>query len=240
MGFSPTPEQLYEYLQRLERMITEVSRTSMSSAVIVDGGLVVRGDGAVLMETASGVRMFYIGNLVGPDSNIFSGTVLRRGDNTPMFYTTTVPGDPTAFTFAWLDQNNNIAFADDNAGDGIRRPWLSVPVQNILGSSLPATSNAGYIGVQGTGQFLKQQPKIRVQALLISNGGGAGNARFTINGAPTGSVVPIAVGQFAYTAQQTLTLPGAISDFMRVEMELQLTNGVGTVGGSFNCTQRES
>ena len=231
---------LAAYLNRQAKKAAERARHTLYAAVISRGGLRIQDGGELAVVTGTGVAMFFLGQLVS-GSVPFRGMVMRREDGSPFFYTNVADDDPNKVFFAWPDRSGNILFSDDaSSGVGLARPWLSQPVINVLSSSIPMTSAASWVATQGTGQFVKQQPKAEVEALLRSESGATGQARFTVNGAPVGDVMEIGANAFAWQAIQTLTLPGGYDSRVRVELQVQRTNAVGTVGGVFRCSQRQS
>lgn len=236
---TPSVDVLDE-LDKLRRRISELERQTLRNVVIPEGGLRLRGGGQFVAETPTGVEMFYLGELhVGAED--FRGIWMKREDGSFMFYNGLADGDPNKVFFAWLDRAGNILVSDDgSSGQGLARPWLMMPTVNVIGTSIPTTTSAAFVSTQSTGWVIKQQPKCDVQALLLSNGGGTGNARFTINGTPTGPVLPIAAGAFAWSSIHTLTLPGTYNSYVRVELQVQLTNGTGSVGGVLIATQRQT
>jgi hypothetical protein len=164
---------------------------------------------------------------------------LRRDDGTAAIELGTT-GSGDQFWAGW-DRAANVVLSDDAAaGQGLARPWLPHPVINVLSTEIPTTSSATYIAMQSSGQVIKQQPYAELEALVLSTGGGIGNARFTCNGSPIGSVMPVTSGLFAWQAIQTVALPGNYNDRVRLELEVQRTNGAGAVGGVFRCSMRQT
>jgi hypothetical protein len=239
-GQVPSTDYL-DYIRKLEQRISTLENgRTLRNVVIPEGGLQIRGGGELRVDTEDGVQMFLLGRLIS-GSTPFRGFILRRENGSFLFYTNIVGGDPDKVFFAWLDNQGNILFSDDGvSGGGIAKPWLSMPTVPVLSSSIPVTTGATWVSVYSTGWILKQQPAIEVQALLYSTGGGVGEARYTINGNPVGAVMSIASGAFAWSSISPFTLPGAISSYVRVELQVQRTNGAGSVGGVLVATQRQS
>lgn len=220
--------------------IKEQVRKTLYSAVISAGGLLVKDGGEVKVEVAPGVVMFYLGPLISGGVPL-RGIVLARENGQQMFANGVSGGDPNKVFFAWKDNAQNILFSDDAAsGVGISRPWLSMPSVPVAAASVPITTSGTFLSVYSTGYILKAQPNVEVQALLLSNGGGIGEARFTINGTQVGSAVAIASGDFAWTGLINLASPVAYGSYQRVELQVRRTNGAGSVGGVLIASQRSS
>lgn len=236
----PQSDDLASRIVELERKISELSRSTLENVVVARGGIRLKGGGEFVAETPDGVAMFYLGELV---SGVipFRGMVMRREDGSAMFYTNIADNDPDKVFFSWSDRTGNILISDDaSSGVGLARPWIPQAAINVLSSSIPMTSATTWVSTQSTGQFVRQQPKVEVEALLRSESGATGEARFVVNGVATGNVMTVAANEFAWQSIQTLALPGGYDSRVRVELQVQRTNGVGTIGGVFRCSQRQS
>jgi hypothetical protein len=231
---------LADVLNRKFQEAKEQLRRTLFGAVISRGGLVVQDNGEVSVRTEDGVEMFFLGQLF-TGGTPYRGIWMKREDASFMFYNGISDDDPSKVFFAWADRSNNILVSDDaESGVGLARPWIPMPTVPVLSTMIPTTSSGTYTSIYSTGWVLKQQPSCEVQALLLSSGGGIGNAQFTINGTPAGSAIPIASGAFGWSALQQLTLPGPLNGYVRVELQVQRTNAAGTVGGVLVATQRQS
>lgn len=221
--------------------LNEDQRKTLYSAIISSGGLSVQGGGFIKSLLENGVSPFYVGRLVYGDPPVsYDGIIMRRPDGSPIFYTFPVNGDPDQIAWRFTDHLNNELFSSDVLTGGLAKPWIPMPTINVTAAAIPMTTSSSYIAVQSTGFVAKQQPYVRVRALLRSDTGGVGSARFTVNGTPDGTTVPIASGDFGWTTTQVLALPGEFFDDVRVELEVIRTNGVGSVGGSLVVSQRQS
>lgn len=237
----PTPSQDFlEEIYQLKRQIAELERRTLRNVVIPEGGVRIINDGELIVETDSGAQMFYLGPLVAGGVP-FRGVMLQRENGTKMFVNGVSGGDPNKIFFAWIDNAGNTLFSDDAAsGTGIARPWLSMPSVPVLNTAIPVTTSGTFASVYSTGWILKMQPNVEVQALLYSTGGGVGEARYTINGSQVGSTVAINNGDFTWTSLTSLTSPGNIFTYIRVELQVRRTNGAGSVGGVLVASQRQS
>ncbi|MFC6094727.1 hypothetical protein [Saccharothrix lopnurensis] len=221
---------------RVERTLRAVrDRVGNISAYIGEGGLTVGGGGEFTVRHENGNWLFHVGR--GSQGNYF--LTIRRDNGAAAFEIgTTETGQQ--FWAGW-DGSGNVAIADDaKSGQGLARPWLPQGTINVLSTSIPLTSATSWIATQSTGQMLKQQPYAEVEALLLSTGGGVGEARFTINGTPAGNVMPIGAGSFAWQTIQTFALPGSVNSRATIDLQVQRTNAAGSIGGVFRCTQRQS
>lgn len=226
--------------QLLER-ISENERKTLYSAVISSGGLTVQDGGSIQLRLANGVSIFYAGLLtIGDPPVVYNGIIMRRPDGTPIFYTFPIGTDPDVIAYRFVDRDNKEIFADDAATGGLARPWIPLAGVPVISTAIPMTTTAGFITVWSTGATAKQQPFVELAALLRSDTGGIGNARFVINATPVGVSMPIAAGAFAWQATQVIALPGEFYDDVTIELDVQRTNGVGSVGGVFKGSQRQT
>lgn len=228
--------QLGDILRQIYNRLSEAERKTLYSAVISSGGLTIQDGGAFRSVLPNGVITFYVGPLIFGGVN-YNGIIMRRADGTPLFYTFPINDDPDTIAWRFLDHLGNELIASDAATGGLARPWIPLTGVPVLSSAIPMTSSASYVSTWSTGSAPKQQPYAELQALIRSESGGVGTARFTINGTPVGATMPIAPNDFAWQAIQTLALPGEFFDYVVVELEVLRSNGVGTVGGVMRGSQ---
>lgn len=241
-GVAPTvPASIEAMFRQVWDRMSESDRKTLYSASISQGGLTVQDGGALRLRLPDGVDVFYVGPLTfGAPPVVYNGIIMRRPDGSPIFYTFPVNGDVNAIAWRLLDQDGREIVSSDALTGGLARPWIPLSGFPVLASYIPSTANAGYVATWSTGTVVKMQPYIEVSALIRSDSGGIGNARFTINGSAAGSTMPIASGAFAWQSTQVLALPGDLYDYVTVELEVQRTNAVGSVGGVFRGTQRQT
>lgn len=239
-GPPPQPNDRLEHeIKSLWSTVRELARKTLYRAVISAGGLLIRDGGEFEVQTENGTPMFFLGKLNAGGTD-YRGIRLKRENGTDMFYNGLVASDANKVYFAWLDRDGNVIVSDDAVtGEGLARPWLSMPTVPVLASMIPRTTSATYASVYSTGWVIKQQPSCDVHALLYSTGGATGNARYTCNGVQVGNVEPIAAGMFGWTAIQVFDFPGSYNDYVRVELQVQRTNAVGDLGGVLVATQRQ-
>lgn len=234
---------LANQLAELRTQVEEQGRRTLQNAAIGSGGITITGQGGISVGDANGVQEFYIGGDLGSphsDGTPQQVTFIRdeRGNARFAVWDGHNPSDPAnQQMYLWDDLGNYVLATDDQGG--IARPWIPMPTANVVSTAIPTVTTTSYTTLQSTGLVLKQQPSADVQALLLSNGGGAGNAQFTVNGTPVGSVIPIPANSFQWSSIQTLPLPGTFSSYVRVELQVQLTNATGSVGGVLFATQRQ-
>lgn len=231
-------DSLQQTVQRLTQRINELERRNLYSASVSGaGGSLKVKDGAEfsVLHEGTGTWLLHVG--IGALNKYF--LTIRRDDGTVAFEIgTTLSG--AQFWSNWDRAGNIVASDDAVSGNGLARPWLSIPAVNVLSTSIPMSNSASYISTQSSGWVLGQQPYLELQCLLRSDSGGAGNARYTVNGSPVGSTMSIGAGAFSWQAAQAIANPVGYNAYMRVELQVQLTNGVGSVGGVLVATQRQS
>lgn len=228
MAGNNLPSSILDQIREIKRQLAEIRKNKgLSSSAF-------RGEFQVL-HASLGHWLLKVG--LGAQNKYFLS--IRRDDGTVAIEIgTTAGGDQ--FWAGW-DRAQNIVLSDDaTAGQGLARPWLAPPVVPVLSTAIPTTNSASYISLQSTGQVIKQQPYVELEVLVLSTGGGIGNVRFTCNGSPIGTVIPVTSGLFAWQTIQTEALPGNYNDRVRLELQAQRTNGAGAVGGVFRCSMRQT
>lgn len=235
VGTSGGQDPIAAKLAELQRQIDELGRRTLNNANIGSGGLTVQEGGEFVVLHPSGDWLFKVAK--GAQGKYFLS--IHRDDGTTAFEIGTTTGGNQYW--AMYDRSGNIVASDDAiSGQGMSRPWLNIPMLNTTVASLPTTTSASWLSVASSGWIQKQQPYIEAQALLLSNTGGVGQARYTINGTQVGDVMPIADGMFGWTSLQTLAVAGNFADYFRLELQLQLTNATGNVAGGIIATQRQT
>lgn len=228
MAGNNLPSNILDQIKELRRQLAEVRKNKgLSSSSF-------RGEFEVLHATL-GTWLLKLGK--GGNGKYFFS--LRR-DNGSAAIELGTHSSGNQFWAGWDNSANIVVSEDAASGQGLGRPWLPHATINVLSTSIPTHSVGSWISTQSTGQVQKQQPYVELEALLLSTGGGIGDARFIINGSPAGSAMSITAGMFTWQVIQTVALPGNFSDRVTIELQAQRTNGVGAVGGVFRCSQRQS
>jgi hypothetical protein len=225
-------------IQRLRQKIEELARRTLGQTAISSPGdaLTISGGAELsVLHDVTNALIFHVGH--GTGGKYF--VTIRRDDGTPVFEVG-IDGSLNQFGALW-DRTGHVIVSDDStSGAGMARPWLAMPGVPVLATSIPMTNSGTYVSTWGSGDVIKQQPYCRLQALVRTESGATGNARFTINGAAVGTVMAMGANQFAWQTAQDIALPGAIDATERVELQVQRTNASGTIGGVFIWTQRQS
>jgi len=143
--------------------------------------------------------------------------------------------DASGDTWLLFDKAENQLVADDASGVGLALPWIPIPTVSILG--IPQTNIASYGVVASTLGFRKTSPYCSVTIYAQTQSGAVGNARVTINGVAVGAVLAVPATS-TQTLTQNLALPGAVGDTITINVEVQVTNALGTIGAAFTATQR--
>lgn len=231
-----TPSQdPWDEIRAIKQQLAELSSRSLANAVISQGNLTVDG-GEFTIRHPTGGWLVHVG--LGQNGKFFF--TLRRDDGTAAIELGTTGGGQQ-FLGVW-DRTGHIVMSDDaTSGTGLARPWIPLSVGvPVLAQSVPMHSSASYVATWSAGYPTKQQPYMSLSALLRSESGATGNARYTVNGVQVGTVMPIAANSFGWQGQQLMTIPGDIDAEIQVELQVQRTNAVGTVGGVFQGYQRQS
>lgn len=228
-------------LRQILGRLSESERKTLFSAVVSSGGLTVQDGGAIRLLLSNGVSIFYAGPLTFGDPPVsYNGIIMRRANGSPIFYTFPVNGDVNVIAYRFLDGDGSEILSSDALTGGLARPYIPLSGVPVLSSAIPMLTNASFVSTWSTGAVAKQQPFVQITALLRSESGGVGTARFTINGTPAGTSMPIAANSFAWQTPQVLALPGSFYDDVSIELEIQRTNGTGSVGGVFKGYQRQT
>lgn len=165
---------------------------------------------------------------------------IKRNDGSIAFEVSSLGTGETFWVF--YDALGNVVAAEDaTAGTGLARPWIPVPAIPLRSEMIPTITGASFVRTYGTGDALQVlQPKLRIQSLVWTHSGAAGEIRYQINDQVVGSVESIGVDQFTWSSVQDLDIPSAYGSNLNVFVECRVTNGVGNIGAIFVATQRQS
>lgn len=165
---------------------------------------------------------------------------IKRNDGSTAFEVSSLETGETFWVF-YDALGNVVASEDAAAGKGLARPWLSVPAIPLRSEMVPVITGSSFVRTYGTGDVLEvQQPKLRIQSLVWTHSGAAGEIRYQINDQVVGSVESIGVDQFTWSSVQDLDISSAIGSTLNVFVECRVTNGVGSCGAIFVATQRQA
>lgn len=114
-----------ELLGAILGRMSEDQRRTLYSAVISAGGLTVQDGGAIRVRLDTGVEIFYAGPLE-LNSVEYQGLVMRRADDSNIFITFPVAGDPENIAWAFLDQFGGEVVSSDAITGGMARPWIPI------------------------------------------------------------------------------------------------------------------
>jgi len=165
---------------------------------------------------------------------------IRRNDGSIAF---DVGELDTGESFAYFtDASGNVILSEDAvSGLGLARPWIPITFVPVRAEVMPMMTGATFVATAAsTDVFQIQQAKLRVQSVVLTSGGAAGEIRYTINGVPTGAVEVIGVNQYTYTTIQDLDLTGVFGQSIYVTVECRVTNGIGSCGAWPAASQRQS
>lgn len=232
-----------DQLRALWAAVDELRQQGMRNSGMSGGLFELTNDAEFQVTTSAGVQMFRIGMLLNTVTGVlYRGFLLRRPDGSAFLYTNVVTEDPNLQYLALADQNDVTVLTTDAFRGGLAKPWLSLPSTALPGNGDCTSTFDTFVSVHTTGyvQF-KQQPIVRAQACLRSLDGGEGEARFTVNGTPMGTVMVIAAGAYGWRVAQDFELPGALwVDNVNIELQIRRTSTVGSVAGVQAVTQRGS
>lgn len=226
---------LADYLDRQARKAAENMRKTLFSAVISAGGLLIRDDGAFQIISADGSFTLYARR--GSDGKREFG--LLRDNGTFVLRTFSTAGGYQAW--ALHDNSNNITNSDDaESGQGIARPYLSIPVQTQRWDNLPSTSLDTFEAVETTNYQFKQHPRWFVQIRHCSTAADTtGELRLTLDGVQVGDPTPVAFTS-AWVNVGPIAVPGTHMSQHILNLECRRTAGTGRVGASMTVGGMQS
>lgn len=186
MGQINLPDNWIDEKRDLQRQIDELrAAVGLSSATISRGGLTIENDAFFKMLSSGGVQIVYIGPSAIPGHQ---GIVFRRSDGTLVMDTQYDVVSATDFWAFW-DRSGHIVMSDDvQAGVGLARPWLSVPMNpmfsmaaNILWSYMNLTvASVTTETVLWEGRIpLATHPKVQVNGVW-GQASGSNNSTFKL------------------------------------------------------------
>ncbi|MCK2237700.1 MULTISPECIES: hypothetical protein [unclassified Crossiella] len=234
MPLVPSADDVLSRLRRLESRVEELSRTTLSNAVISDGGITVRNLGGIRALDSDENENFFIGGLDG---------TLSRPDGTPQ-PAFLVSDDRGAWRITLFDPapdrddyrqfvsisdfSGNTILGDDVVdGQGLARPYMAVPFSRSRVGDYPAVTSSAFEAVWEA-TVLKQQPKLSLWTVTGADAGTVGEFEIKINGQTVQQWQ--ATGGYGRDARGPYSLPGLVyRDLVRIELRARRVSGTGTV-----------
>jgi hypothetical protein len=221
-------EDLVATLARLERRVSVLENNPQLGNATIDRGKlqVVQPDGTVVFEAGE------VNLGIGPGT---WGVASRRANGTFAFYVYST--DAGEGFWAFKDKFGNIIASEDGAsGEGLATPWIPFPGWVINSTTVPAggevTTSASFVGIYNT-RIIKQHPKVHIEILVRSTGGGTtGEVRVwnhSFGGQQVGATITVTDGMYQRHIV-TATIEGDHKQNMELEVQARRTAGAGTIG----------
>jgi hypothetical protein len=233
---TPGSDDIVARLRQLETRVDELSRGTLSNAVISSGGITIRDLGGIELIDRDGETVFFVGG---------AGEGWARPDGTPQPITSISDDrgrwriavfDPNPnergyrqFVAVW-DYNGNLIFGDDaDSGEGLARPYIPLSVSRARWQEWPATTSTGWEALEKI-RLTKQHPQLDAHIrCTTSDENTSGEFRLRDFQAD------IVIGQthtFGYAEELRTSrgpVPSTWSDTREIWLEARRTTGTGDV-----------
>jgi hypothetical protein len=236
---TPGPDDLANRLRALESRVDELSRTTLSNAVISSGGIQIKELGGIQLVDNDGETVFLVGGIGGAWS---------RPDGTPQ-PVTSICDDRGRWRIAVFDPNpaqngyrqfvaifdyrGHIIIGDDvNSGEGLARPYIPHTVSKARHIDWPGTDRADW-EVLETLRFNRQHPYLDAHIRnTTDNPDTKGELRLRD---PDGDVI-LASERVEFVVSlmpKRVPVPGTWGQTREIHLEARRTTGTGKVFATF-------
>lgn len=180
------PQDVWDVIRDLQNQVRELSgRANIRPALnqILGGDVSIGQGGRLIVTTPGGAQILYIGKQspAHPDSSDQQGFIVRREDGSVALSIWSAAGgtQPVAI---WDRSANQIMVDDVTSGVGLARPYLTytAPTDDNI-ANWPHTSAGSWTTISRS-RGLTQHPRLQVRIDTSSDGGTAGQVRFSIDG----------------------------------------------------------
>lgn len=208
-------------LVKLERAVEAIRKAAgLASAIISRGGLSLLQDSFIKMISATGVQILYI----GPDVNGKQIIRLKRDNGSDILYTYAAAGGNQYW--ALTDNGGSIVASDDAvSGQGLARPYLTLPHKATDWNVLPKTTSATFTTLDEI-RHVKQHPKVNMAIRIGAAVGSTGEWRILQDGVvkASGSIAAVLTVAFA-----TFEVAGSHMSPLSIDVQARVTSGGGDV-----------
>lgn len=239
MPVTPGPDDLANRLRALETRVDELSRATLSHAVISSGGIQITDLGGIQLVDKDGETVFIVGGLSGP---------WQRPDGTPQPFTAICddrgrwriavfdpnPNDRGYRQFvAIFDYSGNLIVGDDvDSGAGLSRPYLPHFISSARYLDWPPTTSSDWETLE-TVRLNRQHPYLDAHIRTTTdNPDTRGEVRLREHDSNT-VLAAEPVGFAQELKQWRAAMPGSYGEMREVHLEAHRTAGTGNVRASF-------
>ncbi|MCF2532728.1 hypothetical protein [Yinghuangia soli] len=230
------PQDLLDRIRDLEREVRQLQgRVNIRPAMnkVLKGNVRIGEGGRLIVEDDDQSPLLYTGGIVPdrPDGTTQRGTLMWRDTGELAFALHAGTNGKQSLTV--IDGSGNQVFR--TVDQGLARPFLPLPMYPVPLAQWPSTASGSFEALW-SGEVARQQPKIRVAAVVWNNTAGAtGQVRLTMDGTPVGAVLP-ADNASTKWAIWDVAVPGGAMQAMNLVIEGRVASG----GGSLHCRMFEA
>lgn len=234
MPVTPSPDDLAARLRQLEARVDELSRGTLTNAVISEGGITVRDLGGIQLTDRDGETVFFVGGIGGTWSRP-DGTpqpVTSLSDDRGRWRIAVFDPNPTEHGYrqfvAIYDYNGNIIVGDDvNSGEGLARPYIPHTVARGRSGDWPASKSAEW-EVLDMIRLHRQHPQLYIEYRHTSDEPATrGEVRLRDTQAGVLTTNPV---EYATAWERTqMPMPGLFGEMREIWLEARRTTGPGNI-----------
>lgn len=215
-------------LRDLERLVRELhAGRRLEAASIGRGGISIQDGGALRVIDTDGTYLAWTGLLADGQR----GTVLRRTGGELAFAVHGSGSDDVGFVGIYDRAGQYIVTDDAASGRGMARPYIPVPMGEVMVPTATTTS-ATFVDL-AAGLMPVQHPVLYAYLLVrASDGSTAGEVQMTLDGIQVGDTLPVSVGAYAIAAIGPAPLPATYQygSLQQVRVQARRTAGAGDIG----------
>lgn len=228
------PEDVLDYVKRLEKRVVNLEKLTRSSNTSIDSGaLIIKGNDGQIIGVFGDIMK---AGLIPPDGTSQMGFLFYRTDGTLALslYDSSMTGEFGQYIGLFDQRQEPLLLEDFRTGYGLARPFFAgPPIYNPDPSMWPATTSSAFVGSQEAWMFFNN-PGVYVDFLMnCSAADTTGEARLMINGVQYG---PTISGGFGYSSfNQKLLLPESLvsEQWYNVNIQHRRTAGTGSVATAY-------
>ncbi len=234
MPVTPSSDDLAARIRHLEARLNELSRGTLTNAVISQGGITIRDLGGIELSDQDGETVFFVGGAGGSWS---------RPDGTPQPITSIsddrgrwriavfdpAPADHgyRQFVAIW-DYNGNIILGDDaNSGEGLARPYIPHTVSRGRSQDWPASTATDWEPLDII-RLHRQHPQLYIEYRHTSDEPNT-RGEIRLRDTQAGVLATKPVGYVTVWERTQMPMPGVFGDMREIWLEARRTTGPGNI-----------